>query len=197
MKKISAAAVVLLIAALTLGMVGSATGAGSLTASKVKKIAKKQIAKAAPGLTVASANNSTTVGGKSVAQIQTVVAGTQNSSVVDIGGGTDVVTLNYTLAAPSRVLFQGVAELDGDGGTTAPGDEATCVIRNDGSTISLNYEVAFDDIGTDNPTAAVVLTSSSAVAAGAHIATMRCSTANGTGPITKDDAALNIIGVPN
>ena len=201
------ASIIIAVLALSLATFGTAVAAPTITAKVVKKIAKKEIKKAAPTLAVDKANSATTaatatnanaLGGKSLAQVQPVLAGAQSSTVIaDIGAGADVVQVNYVLAAASRVNFSGLAELDGDGGTTAPGDEAQCVIRNDGTTISLGYEVAFDDIGTDNPTAAVVLTSAATVAAGAHVATLRCSTVGGTGPITKDDAALTLVAVPN
>jgi hypothetical protein len=42
----------------------------------------------------------------------------------------------------------------------------------------------------------VVLTSAATVGAGAHVATLRCQQVTG-GPITKDDAALNLVAVPN
>ncbi len=198
------ASILVAVLAISLAMVGSAMAAPTtlkITTQTIKKIAKKEIKKAAPKLAVDKANSATTaatatnanaLGGKSLAQIQTVVAGAQNASVVDIGAGTDVVTVNYTLAAASRVNFSGVAELDGDSG----GDEAICSIRNDGNTISLSFETAFDDIGSDNPVEAVVMTSAATVAAGAHVATLRCSTVSG-GPITKDDAAINLVAVPN
>jgi hypothetical protein len=201
------ASMLIAVLALALAMVGTASAAPSaykLTAGKVKKIAKAEIAKAAPTLVVAKATNATTadtatnanaLGGRTLAQVTPVIAGAQNATVVNdiTNAGTDVVTVNYTLAAASKVNFSGVTELDGDGSTN---DEATCQIRNDNVGISLFFETAFDDIGTDNSADDVVLTSSASVAAGAHIATLRCTTLTG-GPITKDDAALNIVAVPN
>jgi hypothetical protein len=200
------ASILVAVLALSLATFGTAAvAAPAITKAVVKKIAKKEIKKAAPTLAVDKANSATTaatatnanaLGGKALAQVQTVVAGAQNAAVVgDIGAGTDVVTLNYTLAAASRVNFSGVVELQGDG---SGDDVAACVIRNDGSTVSLGYETTFDDIGaaSTNPITAVVLTSASTVAAGAHIATLRCS-ASGTGPVLKDDAAINLVAVPN
>ena len=197
------ASILVAVLALSLATFGTAAvAAPAITKAVVKKIAKKEIKKAAPTLAVDKANSATTaatatnanaLGGKALAQVQTVLAGAQNAAVVDIGGGLDVVTVNYTLAAASRVNFSGVAELDGDGSTN---DEAICVIRNDGVTVSLGFETAFDDINSDNPADDVVLTSVATVAAGAHVAALRCSTIAG-GPITKDDAAINIVAVPN
>ena len=56
--------------------------------------------KANSATTAATATNANALGGKSLAQVQTVIAGNQNASVVgDIGAGTDTVTVAYTLAA--------------------------------------------------------------------------------------------------
>ena len=60
--------------------------------------------------------------------------------------------------------------------------------------ISLGYETTFDDIGTDNEASLTVLGSANNVAAGAHTATLHCSTLNGT--VIKDDAAINMTGIP-
>jgi hypothetical protein len=195
--------------ALSLATAGTAVAGPVITVKLIKKIAKKEIKKAAPKLSVAHAKtadsattattaaNANALGGRALAQVQTVVAGAQNASVIgSIGAGTDVVTLNYTLAAASKVNFSGVVELQGDGTTD---DEAFCVIRNDGAGISLGFETTFDDIGGASSNAAVnvVLTSSTNVAAGAHVATLRCTQSAGTGAIIKDDAAINIVAVPN
>jgi len=200
------ASILVAVLALSLAGFGTAYAAAPISKAVVKKIAKKEIKKAAPTLAVDKANSATTaatatnanaLGGKSLAQVQTVIAGNQNASVVgDIGAGTDAVTVNYTLAAASKVNFSGTVELQGDGSTD---DVAQCVIRNDGTTISLGYETTFDDIGaaSTNPVVNVVLTSATSVAAGAHTAVLRCSTIGGTGAILKDDAALNLVAVPN
>jgi hypothetical protein len=200
------ASIIVAVLALSIAMFGTAVAGPALTKGVVKKIAKKEIAKAAPTLVVAkaasattattatTANNANALGGKSLAQIQPVLAGAQNATVVgDVGAGTDVVTLNYTLAAASKVNFSAVTELFAQGGD----DVAACQIRNDGVGISLFFETAFDDISTDNPADDVVLTSAGNVPAGAHIATLRCQVTAGAGGVSKDDAALNLIAVPN
>ena len=204
-KFLKPASILVAVLALSLTMFGTAYAGPALTKAVVKKIAKKEIAKAAPTLSVAKATNATTadtatnslaLGGKSLDQTKTVLAGASNAGVVaDIGGGTDVVTVNYTLPAASRVNFSGVVELVGDGST---GDEASCQIRNDGVVVGANYESTFDDIGaaTTNPASLVVLSSATTVAAGAHVAALRCTTVAG-GPILKDDAAINLVAVPN
>lgn len=197
---------VLAIALLMTGSVAAAAPSDRSVSKKTikkiaKQIAKKEIRKAAPGLSVNKANSATTaenaqaLGGKSLAQIQPVLAGAQDSSnVADVGGGTDVVTLTYTLAAPSKVNLSGVAQLAGDNSTPS---QASCQIRNDGASVSLNFETAFDDIGTSNPVSNAVLAHVANVAAGTHTATLRCTRAVGANPITKDDAAINIVAVPN
>jgi hypothetical protein len=208
--------VVALLAAVTLvcvAVAGTSTAAPSARGGvgQVKKLVAKQIAKAAPTLSVAraktadsattaataaTASNAQAVGGRSLAQLQTVLDGATSTSVVnDIGtGGTDVVTLAYTLAAPSRVNFSGVVELGGD---NSSGVTATCVIRNDGSLVSAAFETTFDDIGTNanNPASDVVLSSVGTVPAGAHVATLHCS--RSASAVSKDDAAINIVAVPN
>lgn len=207
---------VALVPALTLvwvAVAGTSTAAPAarVGVGQVKKIVAKQIAKAAPTLSVAraktadsattattaaTATNAQAVGGRSLAQLQTVLNGANSPSVVnDIGaGGTDVVTLDYTLAVPSRVNFSGVVELGGD---NSAGVTASCVIRNDGALVSAAFETTFDDIGVNanNPASDVVLTSVGTVPAGAHVATLRCSRT--TSAVSKDDAAINIVAVPN
>ena len=110
----------------------------------------------------------------------------QNAAVVNIGGGTDVVTGQITTTGPSQVLVAGTVELVG-----AQADErAQCTLRLDGNLISLGYETTFDDIGADNEASLTVLGSANNVAAGVHTATLHCATLNGT--VVKDDAAINI-----
>lgn len=195
----------------TIGPAAAAPSAMKISKKTIKKLAKriarKEINKAESGLSVAdskklggksegdlSVADSQKLGGKSPAQISPVLAGAQNGgTVTDIGGGTDVVTVNYTLNANSRVNFSAVVELRGDGSTA---DEASCLIRNDGANLSLPYDTTFDDIGTANPVSHVVLTSAASVGAGNHTAVLRCTTAVG-GPISKQAAAINLVAVPN
>jgi hypothetical protein len=192
----SGPATLVAVVALSLAMIGTAAAgpsAAKITTAKVKKIAKAQIVKAAPGLSV---KNAGTVGGRSVDQLRTVLAGAENSTVVSsIGtGGFVVVSVNYVLAAPSSVHFSGVAELSGDGTTE---DEATCEIKNDGVTQGLNFEVKFDDVGTENAAVIPVLSTAASVPAGSHVATLVCARNAGSGTIGKDDAAIQITAVPN
>lgn len=195
-KSVGAVVAVLALSVAAYGTAEAGPSAAKITVAKIKKVAKAEIAKAAPKLSV---KNSSTVGGKTPAQLKTVVAGAQNSGVIGDLGTTSVpvVTLNYALAAPSAVNFQGVAELGGDGSDADT--EAYCSIYNDGDQISITFDVTFDDIGTDavNPAVNVVLTSASTVAAGAHVAELRCRRdTNGTA-VFKDDAAINIVAAPN
>jgi hypothetical protein len=110
--------------------------------------------------------------------------------VVNIGGGTDVVTGQITTTGPSQVLVAGTVELERVAGI---GARAQCTLRFDGNLISLGYETTFENAGA--PEASLtVLGSASNVAAGAHTATLHCSTLNGT--VIKDDAAINMTGIP-
>jgi hypothetical protein len=115
----------------------------------------------------------------------------QDASVVTLSGsGTNVVTGQITTTGTSRVLVDASAELTG-----ATSDErAQCVVRLDGSTISLGYESTFDDIGTNNEATVSVVASQGNVSAGTHTVTMNCASFAGT--IVKDDAAINAIGIP-
>jgi hypothetical protein len=116
-----------------------------------------------------------------------------------VGAGTDVLSVAYTLAAPSRVNFSSVAELVGSNGNS----QASCSIRNDGASVGASFQTAFDDVGTNNPASLVVLSSAAVVAAGNHTAAVRCFNDNpgaGVGEggvVAKEDVALNLIAVPN
>lgn len=187
---------VIAVVALSVALVGTAVAgptAAKVTTAKVKKIAKKQIAKAAPKLSV---KNASTVGGRSVGQLKTVLAGNQNSSVITSIGNVDTVMVSvaYTLAAASTVQLDAVAELDGDGSLD---DAAECFVENDGSTVGLLFEVTFDNAGSDNPTVNSVLATLPSVPAGAHLATLACNQVAGTGTVTMDDSAIQVTAVPN
>jgi hypothetical protein len=209
--KLSASTLVAVLA-ISLAMLGSAVAAPTtlkITKSTIRKIADKEIDKTAPTLVVAKANSATTattattatnadaLGGRSLAQVQTVIAGAENQNAFPIGtgvAGTDVVTLNYTLAVASKVSFEAVVELEGDD-TTA--DRAQCNIRSDGVIASSGYESSFEDANTANPESNAIVTFLDNVPAGAHVASMRCLQTSGTGTINKDAAAINIVAVPN
>lgn len=115
----------------------------------------------------------------------------QNAAVVALSNsGTDVVTGQITTTGTSRVLIDASAELTG-----ANADErAQCVVRLDGNLISLGFETTFDDIGANNEATVSVVASQNDVAAGTHTMTMNCASLAGT--VTKDDAAINAIGIP-
>jgi hypothetical protein len=211
--KLSASTLVAVLA-ISLAMLGSAVAAPTtlkITKSTIRKIADKEIDKTAPTLVVAKANSATTattattatnadaLGGRSLAQVQTVIAGAENQNAFPIGtgtgvAGTGVVTLNYTLAVASKVSFEAVVELEGDD-TTA--DRAQCNIRSDGVIASSGYESSFEDANTANPESNAIVTFLDNVPAGAHVASMRCLQTSGTGTINKDAAAINIVAVPN
>ena len=198
MHKLLRPSVTMLVAvvALSFALVGSAVAgpsAAKITTAKVKKIVKKQIAKAAPKLSV---KNAGTVGGKTVGQIKTVLAGSTNASVVNDIENVDkvMVSVSYTLAAPSTVHVNGVAELEGDG---TDGDEAECFIKHDGGSISSQYDASFPDLGVDNAAVIGVLATATNIAAGPHVATLVCNQTAGTGTVAKDDASIQITAVPN
>jgi hypothetical protein len=196
------------VAALVFAMVGTAIAGtdavSKLTKSKVRSIANKEIDKRAPGLSVnkateadhaktadtaTTASNANALGGRSLGQVRSVAASGANAAVVNIGGGTNVVATNIDLAVESRVLINGVAELSG-----ASSDErAQCFLRIDGSSVSLNFETTFDDIGDDNEVT-LAAAAGPVVAGGAHTVDMRCAALAGT--VTKDDAAITVTAVP-
>lgn len=170
-----------------------------ITAAKVKKIAKAQIAKAAPTLTVKSAgtatnatnaDNAAKVGGKTPAQLKTVIAAISSPTAVsDVGvGGTDVATVAFTVAAPSTMLLSATVELSGQTGETG-----RCVLGIDAVNASLGYEVDFATAGTS----AMVLAANSPalpLTAGDHTARVRCFA--DAGSVAKSDAALQVTAVP-
>jgi hypothetical protein len=185
-----------IVVALTFASVGTAVAgpaAADLTSGKVKKIVKKQIAKTAPKLSV---KNASTVGGRSVARIRPVATGAENVVIVnDVGeSGMVVVSVSYSLAAPSTVQLSGAAELTGDGST---GDEGTCWFRNDGVDRGPNFEAKLDDFGSDNSVTIPVVATVASVPAGAHVAALHCAQSSGTGMVGKDDASIQVTAVPH
>lgn len=188
----TAAAVVVALTVASVGTAVAGPAAAELTSAKVKKIAKKQIAKAAPKLSV---KNASTVGGRPVARIRTIATGAESVVIVnDIGeAGLVLVSVSYSLPAPSTVQLNGAAELSGDGST---GDEGTCWFRNDGEDRGPNFEAKFDDVGTQSSVTIPVVATLTGVPAGAHVAALLCAKNSGTGTVGKDDAAIQVTAIP-
>ncbi|HEY8000330.1 MAG: hypothetical protein ACHQJ5_05375 [Vicinamibacteria bacterium] len=187
-------AIVIAVVALAFAVVGSAiastSGLDKITKSKVRSIADKEIAKKAPGLSVAHAAAADTVGGKSAAALAPSSGFDQNSAVVSLGlGFTTVASATITTSAPGQVLATGSAELDGN--VSGDGNRGQCMIAIDG-TSSAFYELDLDDVGALNQ-GTVAVTFARTLPAGSHTAELRCTELSGD--ISKDDAAIQVIGI--
>jgi len=138
-------AIIVAVVALAFAMVGTAIAgtdglSNKITKSKVKKIAKKQINKAAPGLSVAkaanadNAANAAEVGGNKIVQIDFRPAGAAQATILDLNGlqmksncnGTNDTITAETTVASSEIYFHtvraGLSETSGDDSDFNPGD---------------------------------------------------------------------------
>jgi hypothetical protein len=161
---------------------------------QTRNIAKDEIGKAAPGLSVAhagTANNANTLGGSSLANVKPVSGFGQSASVISSLGGSYVTVAQATItttANSTRILASGSAELTG-----ADSDETgQCQIDIDGDS-SLAYEVEPDDIGTGNQIVDSVNFATTRPP-GTYTGRLNCRASSGT--VGKDDAAINLIGIP-
>lgn len=207
-KSVGAVVAVLALSVATYGTAVGGPSVAKLTNAKVKKIAKKQIAVAAPSLSVANASK---VGGKSVAELKAEIKAeiqgelaaaprpmttgwTDVNQISDIGAGANVVTVQYTLSAVSAVSFTAVAELQGFDGGGPAANAAACTILDDGIAVSPEFATTFED-GSLGSSATVSATASYPLfPAGDHVAVFRCAGSGGT--VTKKDAAITIVAVP-
>ena len=205
-------AMVVAMIALVVAMAGTGYAASKISGSSIKKntvpgnrIKKNslggtqinesklgKVPKAAQADNATNATNANALGGKALAAVLPTSGSAQNADTATLAGfpGTDVVTGTITTTAPSRILIDGTVELQG-----ADADErAQCAIRLDGTQISLSYETTFDDIGADNEATVAVDAAGNNVAAGAHTVVLLCQALSGT--VVKDDAAINVVGIP-
>jgi hypothetical protein len=182
---------VALVAALAGTAIAAPQAVESILNKKEKKqtrnIAKQEITKAAPGLSV---KNASTVGGQSPASLKSYSAFNESGTVIGSLGTSlvPVVSADITTQATTRIMATGSAELFGDDS----GEIGQCEIDIDGDG-SLAYEGEPDDIGTDNQ---FVIAVNHAVTRppGTYSATLLCESQGGT--VGKDDAAINVWAVP-
>jgi len=116
MKRTSSLPLLALVAvlALVLGSVGTAVAGPALTKGKVKKIAAKVVAKAAPGLSVASAGNATNLGGLPATTYLNRFAQATSSSSTAIPAGTNTQILGpVSITVPAGVGFVRVSAVSG------------------------------------------------------------------------------------
>jgi hypothetical protein len=203
---------VVAIVALVFAVAGSAV-AGVATVSVLSKkekkqtrnIAKDEINKAAPGLSVKSATNATnatsatnatnatnadTVGGKTASALQTSSGFNQNISTIASLGATFVTVASATITTHTdgRVLATASAELVG-----ADADEVgQCKITIDGVDSGGFFDAAPDDIGTNNQFV-IAVNFARLLPAGTHTATLDCRAVLGT--VGKNDASINVYGL--
>ena len=154
---------------------------------QTKKLAQSEIQKAAPTLSVANAD---TVDGLDATALKVVSAATVNIALVSLTGAyTPVATVNITTQAPSRILATGSVEMTGD----TSDERAQCKLVIDGVS-GPETETTFDDINTNNE-AVVSMDFSVSRPAGTYTATVQCAALSGT--VGKDDASINVWGIPD
>ena len=134
--------------------------------------------------TVPSASDATTLGGKTTADLAGSSAFDQDASVINPLPAAETNVAQATIATQStgRVLASGVVEFAGNG-------RVQCHI-DIGGPDSLAYESA----STGNEFVVAAEFARNNLPAGAHTATLICRTVSGT--IAKDDAAINVSGIP-
>jgi hypothetical protein len=200
------------VAALSFALVGTAVAGPSavskLTKSKVKTIAKKQADKelkanvagshvntADKATNADAAGNANALGGRSLAQVQPVLAGANDSGVIDPlpTSLTDVASTAINLPTTSRINVQAAVELQGDDFD----ERAQCSLARDGATFGVGFETTFDDIGTNNEATVAVVGTQLNVPAGAHTVAVRCQTLSAAGGVLKDDAAITVTAIGN
>jgi hypothetical protein len=175
-------AMVTSILALVLAVAGTSVAAVSaLTKSEkkqVSKIAKKEIKKAAPGLSVDK------VDGKDAAQLQTTSAYAERSAddFPLTASFQDVVTTSVTATAAARVIATASLELDAGAATSAH-----CRLRIAGVE---GFTYDSQALPTESTMA---LTFARSVPAGTHAVGLECSE---TGSVIDVDASLSVIAVP-
>ena len=199
-------AVVVAILALVAAVAGTAVadplGAISkLTKKKVVRIAKTQIAHAAPDLSVAhadtagradTAGNADTVGGKTTVQLQTTSAYTEGFANLPMTAAQQEILSTTIESAGGRVVAQASLEIDGH--TDNADDDLNCRIRIAGvDGLSLTQATPDTVIGMSE-SATMSLTSSATPAAGTVPVSVRCG--NESGNVVVEQAELSVISTP-
>ena len=148
---------------------------------QTSKIAKKEINKAAPGLSVASATNADKLDGKDASQLQTTSAYAERTVDLPLTGAfQDVVTTSVTTTG-TRIVANASLELD-----SGVSSDVHCRLRIAGVE-SFTYDE--QDLPTE---AAMALTFARTVPPGTHAVGLECSE---TGTVIADDAALSVVAV--
>ena len=173
-------AMVLAVLALALSLVGTAVaGPAALTSKitkpKVKKIAKREIAKAAPGLSVASADAADSVDGFDAGDLIRTTSG----STAD-APDADGTAATAAIQAPGSGFLTVFATADfvyGAGNTT---DQVECLLEIDGAEVPATSRVtnvsSFANVDSDCATNATA-----PVSAGAHEVDLEIAQINDTG----------------
>lgn len=126
------------------------------------------------------------------ARVTPIASSAVDTTTVASLAGVAVVSTSITTKVPSTFQVGGSVELEG-----AESDEVgACRIVRDGVPISPFFETTFDDIGADNAATISVDGSQADVPPGTHLIEIRCSEI-GPGNVGKDDAAINVLAVPN
>jgi hypothetical protein len=177
---------------------------GKLTRKKVIKIAKAQIAQAAPNLSVAhadaavhaetavradTAGNADTVGGKTAGELQATSAYAERSDDLNLTSAFQDVASTTIQSAGGRVTAS--ADLQIDGLTNNADDDVTCLIQIAGVNGPSHTEATPDTVAGVAESVTMSLAASAIPAAGAVPVSLRCGFENGA--VRVDEAELSVI----
>ena len=198
-------AIVALVAALAGTAVAEQATTSKLTTKKVKKIAKKQVEKLAPGLSVANADNATNadsatnadnatnadqLGGASLDSL-TIGRGTSSTASGGTGSSCDPAsttfvdcgTASLTLPRAERVLILANAQFDG--ANSGAGYRGDCKLTIDGTRIGGQVSAGSSDglgvgFNGNNEAATGLNAVTDVLAAGPHSFALQCNQAGGS-----------------
>ncbi len=202
-------AMVVALAALVIALTGTGYAVSRINGSSIKKnsvpgnrikenglggkqINESKLGKVPLAAQSETATNADALGGDPLGAVRPTSGAAAESAVITLTGvATDVATTTINTTATSQILVDGAVELQG-----ADADErARCAARLDGFQISFDFETTFDDIGTVNEATVAVAGAADDVPAGPHTVTLICTALSGT--VVKDDAAVNVVAIPN
>ncbi|HEY6636421.1 MAG TPA: hypothetical protein VIZ61_01950 [Solirubrobacterales bacterium] len=184
-------AMVIAIVALIAALGGTAIGASFVTKKQTKKIAKNQVKKLAPGLSVASAkkaDDADKLGGAGAAAYQTAAASDLRSDTNALTTSNEtVLSANITLPAAKTVTAIASVEAVADGGGN---DNINCNV-NIAGTDGARQSTYITPNGLENSTT-LPLTQSLALGAGTHTVIVECSE-GATANTSVEDRSLSVV----
>jgi len=184
-------AIVVAVLALVAALAGSAVAGSDVQSSaalnkkKVKKIAKKQINKLAPGLSVANADNADALGGQSPSAFETTSASDDGGDTSVTLGTANTTVLSTTITVPSPKTVTAVASVEafGDGG----GNDFMLCNAEIAGTNGTRLEVGPAE------REALPVTQSRSVGAGTHTVRVECAKDSAGASVEARDRSLSVV----